>query len=200
MTSGQARQTRGISEQRKGRSSEVSNERKEQGQHKQGASTSYQDRPDIPQQPSSQASQTSHYQSIFSTDLPPSSTWPNPKAIPSHREIDYSLLGLTSSTSTPLRDQSTCSFSPYCRTTHRLQYQCYTIGAAQWEAENNGTITQMHVSDSSMYTDAPPPGYGMTAMGRWSAERQSQQGALLAWEKERFEDSAVAIRWGLKRF
>ncbi|PVH88862.1 hypothetical protein DL98DRAFT_565718 [Cadophora sp. DSE1049] len=214
MTSRQAKQTGEKSKQHRRKSTRVSHESKNLGHFNEGASasyqeqpatkeeasTSYQAQPETPQHPLSQVSQTSEYQDTSSTDLPPSTTWPNSNTVPSHSDMNSSLLGLTLSAPTSLPAQHSYFLSPYCQTTHQCQHHYHNSGHIYPGAGNGGAVAEMYVMTTSTSTEMLPTGYGMTAMGRWSAEQPSQQGALLTWEKQQDEDLADATRWGLKRF
>lgn len=127
-------------------------------------------------QPIEQGSQTSQYQDISSTDLPPATTWPASSTIPGPRSMNYDLLGLSLS-SPPTQSL----FSPYAQTTHQYQHRCQYQGDAHTglNSESGAPARTAELHGSAVHS----PGYGMTVMERWYSEHPSQQGALLAREE-----------------
>ena len=112
--------------------------------------------------------------------------------------MNYALLGLTSSVPTPLPAQIQSSyFSFYGQTTHQYHPQYHSNvdshpGAGNWEA-----LAEEYVVDSS--DNMPSTVYDLAATEPWSAVRLAQQGSLLAWEEQQYEDVTGATGRGLER-
>ncbi|KAL2069010.1 hypothetical protein VTL71DRAFT_15348 [Oculimacula yallundae] len=122
--------------------------------------------------PLDHASQTSQYQSTSSTDLPSATTWPNGTTIPDQTEMDYNLLGLSLE---PPQSQHRHAGYPYDQMTHWNQSQNNVNSYPRPEPGTGWIELQMA---------ATQPGYDMTGMDRWISELPSQQGAILAWDKD----------------
>ena len=128
------------------------------------------------------------------------SRWPSPHTVPSHLDMEYALLGLTSSLATPSLAQpqtQNSHFSLYGQTTHQYYHQSHSNGVSHPGAESGEAVAEEYAMRP---TDCmPSTGYDLTAIEPWSAVRLSQQGALLAWEGQQDEDVTGVTRLELNR-